>query len=135
MRRFPIRLCGLILLALAAGWLFWPQSDRRDYTMPDGSIIRVEKVSYGMVENINFRSPFEKLMDRLPASWQKKLPGYKAPDGVLEVWAVAAKDSDLIPHTNGLTDDSHAGLYIYISRRNPAGGYRDVLAGMRDSWA
>ena len=79
MRRFLINLCGFLLVALCLGWLLWSLAGSRDYTMPDGSFIRVEKVTFGKQEDIKLGGPIEKLKATLPASWQAKWPGPKRP--------------------------------------------------------
>jgi hypothetical protein len=84
--------------------------------MPDGSFIRVEKVTFGKQEDIKLGGPIEKLKATLPASWQAKWPGPKRP-GRNFSWRQNA-----VMHAN---DDA---LYIYISRRDPGKGYRGVEA-------
>jgi hypothetical protein len=111
MRRFLIILCGFLAVALCLGWLLWSQAGSRDYTMPDGSIISVEKVGYGEQEHIYLSGTLDRLKAALPPSWQEMFPALKLP-AIGRSW-----------HINAVTRTNEDALYIYISRRKPGQGY------------
>jgi hypothetical protein len=110
------RVLLLLVVAVGLAWYLWRQVKRREYTMPDGTTIRVERVSYGSLEHIQLLSPMEKLRAALPAALQAKLAGPKPPL-LTGSWS-----------RNAVTHPSEDALYIYISRRDRENHYGGVNA-------
>lgn len=119
MRRLLLILCGLVLLVACLGALIFRQSNRREQSLPDGSIIRIEKVAFSHEEHIALGGPFAKLKKAALQFWRAKFPGPKPPlvgSGMSSWWM------------NTITHSNEPALYIYISRRAPGSGYRSVDA-------
>jgi hypothetical protein len=111
-----------ILMVTALVWVVcsWPPT--RSHKLPDGSVLRVERVSYGkrdqnFVPRINvFEDIKAKLASFLPKKWAAKIPlkGF-AGNGNWWRWAYV--------HTN---EDA---LHIWITQRDLTNGFEDVQAG------
>jgi hypothetical protein len=110
----------LMVTALARVVWSWPPS--RSHKLPDGSVLRVEKVSFGkrdqtFVPRINvFEDVKAKLASLLPKKWAAKIPvKVFASNGNWWRWATV--------HTN---EDA---LHIWIMQRDPTNGFENVQAG------
>lgn len=118
MRRPLLILCAIVLVVACLGFLIFWQSNRRDKSMPDGSILRIEKVAYGREEHIVPGGPFQKIKTSVLKFWRSKFPRSRPPfAGGMSSWWM-----------NTVTHSNEPALYIYISRRAPGKGYRSVDA-------
>ena len=115
MRRFVLILGGLVILGVCLGVFFSGGSPER--ALPDGSIIRVEKITFAMAEDDEF------VLGGIPGRVKVFARG---------LWRAVVSHSPPSPYNGSWSDDDSAlhtnlpALYIYISRRVPHVGYRTV---------
>jgi len=118
MRRLLLILCAVVLVVACLGSLIFWHSNRREKPLPDGSIIRIEKVAYGHKEHIALAGPFEKIKAAVQKFWWSKFPRSRPP-------TIAGSSSWWM---NTIIHSNDPALYIYISRRAPGNSYRSVDA-------
>jgi hypothetical protein len=111
-----------ILVALVSGWVMWTWPPSRNHRLPDGSVLRVERVSFGkrdptFVPRINVLEDIKaKVASFLPKTWAAKIPlkGF-AGGGNWWRWANVHSNEDA--------------LHIWITQRDPTNGFAAVQAG------
>ena len=110
-----------ILLVMVVGWAVWLQPPARDFRLPDGTVLRVERVSFSKQEpmfipSVNTVDELErKLEGILPKKWAAKL--LRSKSTISGSWSTMA------------TLDTNQSLHIWITRRDRTNGFAPVLAG------
>ena len=118
MRRFLI-ITFIVLVALCLGLFVASHSGSRQQSLPDGSIIRIEKVGFTTNdERIELGGRLEKWRQTAVAFWQSKvLNKPRVFSTGMSSW-----------YMNVDSRSNEPALYIYISRPVPGKGYSSVDA-------
>jgi hypothetical protein len=118
MRRVIIIFCGIVLIAAIVGIVLIWQGGAREKPLPDGSLIRIEKVAFGKEEHFTLGGRLQKVKDAVEEFWRAHISHSPPAMGAgMSSWYM-----NTVMHTN------QPALYIYISRRDPGKGYRSVDA-------
>ncbi len=113
----------MVFLAAGLATLAFCQKRAREHRLSDGSILRLEKISYGKRVEFQLTGWFQRLKDRLqkqlPRSWSNHL--FKPPPAARVGVSAGSWSMVTVTHTN------NDALWIWISRREAEfGKYQDV---------
>jgi hypothetical protein len=116
MRRVIVILCGILLIVAIVGILLIWQGGGREKPLADSSVIRIEKVAFGNEEYFALGGRLQKLKEAVEGFWHAHISHMPAP--------MRAGRSSW--HTIPVMHTNQPALYVYISRRVPGEGYRNV---------
>ena len=117
MRRIIIILSTLVIITVA-GFLIFREGGGLEKPMPDGSIIRIEKLAFGKIEHVDPVGRLQKIKGAMMELWRKHVSHAAPPSRVgWSSWSL-----------NAVTHPNEPALYLYLSRYVPRNGYRNVNA-------